>query len=243
MTATAVRERPILFSGEMVRAILDGRKTQTRRTVSDSTSRGNFRASEMLLDDPRVFVDPGPSPAGNPGPYLKAPINVPAICERRGGTAEEWDAAVVERLYPAWFADDHLWVKETFSPCVCDACRKAWPREGKPGHGVNYRATDDRPDYVYRPSIFMPRWASRLTLAITDVRVERLREISGSDAVAEGLSPTMRNEATAVDRFSDLWDSLNAKRGYGWASNPWVWAIAFAPLSGASPARQTEGGA
>lgn len=89
------------------------------------------------------------------------------------------------------------------------------------------------------PSIHMPRWASRLTLIVTDVRVQRLQEISEEDAVAEGTrEPTLRELGSALAQaawserqvFSRLWDSLNAKRGFGWAANPWVTATIFRPI-------------
>jgi hypothetical protein len=85
-------------------------------------------------------------------------------------------------------------------------------------------------DYVTKPSIFMPRWASRITLEITEVRVERLQEISEEDARAEGVRPVNEQvELLGEYRigYVKLWDSLNAKRGLGWDKNPWVWAIAF----------------
>jgi len=86
----------------------------------------------------------------------------------------------------------------------------------------------DEGSYFWRkmPSIHMPRWASRITVAVTDVRVERLHAIDGADAVREGISPTMRNEAPAVERFAELWEKINGKRA-PWASNPWVWRVEF----------------
>jgi hypothetical protein len=98
--AIAVRERPILFSGAMVRALLDGSKTQTRRVVTDFTSQGNWKPSQCDLTT--AWVDPGPSPAGNPGPYLKAHVTARA------------DDGIVDRIYPRWFPGDRLWVRETW---------------------------------------------------------------------------------------------------------------------------------
>ena len=85
-------------------------------------------------------------------------------------------------------------------------------------------------DSKWRPSIFMPRWASRILLEITEVRAERLQEITEEDAVAEGVKSYYTlpsGETTARYHFSVLWDSLNAKCGYGWDKNPWVWVISF----------------
>jgi hypothetical protein len=96
-------------------------------------------------------------------------------------------------------------------------------------HRLVYRADAEIPAYSKRSSIFMPRWASRLTLEITAVRVERLKDITIEDAQAEGVTPLgvegdgRRWRAS----FRELWDSLNAKRGYGWDKNPWAWVISF----------------
>ena len=184
-----MRERPILFSGAMVRALLDDRKTQTRRVV-------------------------------------KAPK----------GSAPEY--AGVDFACPYGAPGDRLWVRET------------WARSGRADgtrfRVVHYQATDtlrtipDAPgeqseiDYRWRPSIHMPRWASRITLEITDVRVERVEDISDADAEAEGCTggghvPEYSEEspATPYEEYAWLWDTLNEKRGYSWNSNPWVWALTF----------------
>lgn len=89
-------------------------------------------------------------------------------------------------------------------------------------------------DWTWNPSIFMPRWASRITLEITDVRVERVQEITEEDARAEGF-PGERwatghgdySEIAPSEQFRELWDKLNASRGFGWDANPWVWVIEF----------------
>ena len=104
-----------------------------------------------------------------------------------------------------------------------------------PGGGIWYRADNDewlQDHESWRTPLFMPRWASRITLEITGLRVERLQDITEEDAVTEGLPP---REQTGFDtaryRYHILWDSLNAKRGYAWDSNPWVWVIEFKRLS------------
>lgn len=260
-------EHPIIFSGPMVRAILAGEKTQTRRLVTDQTSQGNLRASELLLDDPRTFVDGGPSPAGNPGPYLHAYVNASAIIKRRGWKSGDVDPSVIERLYPRLFPGDRLWVRESFT---LENCREVgWYEppfnDGRPincqstdddgawWEQPHYRATDPEPELavpnrdgepgcIWKPSIHMPRWASRLTLEVTEVRVQRLQEISEEDAKAEGMEfhnglgsgcsgyRHSRDHGyvyeTAARAFAVAWDSINGKRA-PWASNPWVWAIRF----------------
>ena len=90
---------------------------------------------------------------------------------------------------------------------------------------------------IWRPSIFMPRWASRITLEVTGVRVERVQQISGRDAQAEGVDPQnaayhvydghqVTDEAW-IAAYADLWNEINAKRGFGWDANPWVWVVKF----------------
>lgn len=240
-----------------IRAALDGKKTQARRAISDQNSRGNFRASELLLDDPRVFIDGGPSPAGNPGPYLHAWLNCPEVCRRRGWREGDCDPSVVERLYPMWRRGDLLWTRETF------ALESSWEtgwyepphNDGRPlqvneepdgyrwWQQPHYRATDPEPELDigtgdpgvrWRPSIFMPRWASRLTLEVLSVRVERLQDISEGDAKAEGVTAPWLGfgswdyigPSTHREAFALLWDRINAKRA-PWASNPWVWVLEF----------------
>jgi hypothetical protein len=120
---------------------------------------------------------------------------------------------------------DRLWVRETFQPSP---------------DGVVYRASesdagtsqpDDSP--CWKPSIFMPRKLSRITLQIVSARVERLQELSETDAIYEGVQPC-GHDSYHTDQhtcsFHSLWDSLNAKRGYGWDKNPWVWVIQFKRL-------------
>jgi hypothetical protein len=126
---------------------------------------------------------------------------------------------------PYGIVGDRLWVKE------------AWAKPGEVADETEYRA--DNPDPLaakWRPSIHMPRWASRITLEITDVRVQRVQEMSYNDWCADFAPNAFQREqalATFVGsenqkRMSrELWDSINAKRGFGWDANPWVWAITF----------------
>lgn len=251
--------KPILFSEPMVRALLEGRKTQTRRPVKPSNSWFDGNRWEKAYGDagefdwPNAWIDPGPSPAGNPGPYLKV---------------ARTSSATVHRIYPQWQPLDLLWVRETW-------CGKANPESGvvewnedENTYPVHYQA--DGEDVVavdgdgftqfrkdgssaspWSPSIHMPRWASRLTLRITDVRVQRVQDISREDVIWEGVEPprcpkcgytrgdchlhmdhhlcgleTPTHEASA---FASLWDSLHKDRE-AWAANPWVWALTFEVL-------------
>ncbi len=180
------KERPILFSGPMVRAILEGRKTQTRRVAktspSSSSSTGHFvhlSHGRSIETDERALPF---CPYGQPG--------------------------------------DRLWVRET------------WAKAGEVGDDIEYRA--DNPDPLgakWRPSIHMPRWASRITLEITGVRVERLTSISSEDARAEGIEwnegPFRCGHTNHVSAFKSVWESINGKGS--WSADPWVWVIDFKP--------------
>lgn len=226
------KSHPISFTAEMVRAILAGRKTQTRRVVTqhnsliDGTGEG-IKAHWPHLELERAWVDRGPSPAGNPGPYLKAPCNWLHYCED-----------VVHRVYPRWQVGDRLWVRETWGavwpgetdvpledcnieyradlPPGCDDYPGSWPAEQA------RECPYDAPRW--RPSIHMPRWASRITLEVTGVRVERVQDASTEDIIAEGCP---KEYLLGRNWFQPLWDSINAKRGYGWDVNPWVWVLEF----------------
>jgi hypothetical protein len=186
-----MNERPILFSAPMVRAILAGTKTQTRRVVNPQPC-GGFAVIELGI------------------------LSAAAVTDSRG--------ALIRCPYGK--SGDRLWVRETWRPT--GVCAGQWT-------SVYYRADKaqiDRPYFYpnlvkggWRPAIHMPRAACRLMLEVTAVRVERLQEITEDDARAEGISaPT---SGSFRGGYAILWDSLNAKRGFGWATNPWVWVVTF----------------
>ena len=197
--------RPILFSAPMVRAILAGRKTQTRLVVKPQPL-PNLPFVGMKGDEARWAV------------YLGGDVSVDS-----------------EVRCPYGGPGDELWVRETWRP-------------GRHSRHAFYRATDDDGAVakVWRPSIHMPRWASRLTLRVTGVRVERLQAISEEDAVAEGVERVWRDVppamgggveprrdyldeerwcASASDSYRTLWESINGPGS--WARNPWVWVVSF----------------
>lgn len=193
-------ERPILFSGEMVRSIRAGRKTQTRRV-------GSFQkndATELGVD----YIGHATKGTVAQATYRAFP---------KGGTAR-W--ALCE--CPYGIPGDRLWVRET------------WLNNALAGYEpvCFYRADDaDKPtDRKWKPAIFMPRSASRITLAIEALRAERVRDITAHDAKAEGIQLRPNGEDWLATDFANLWDSINGKK-HPWRSNPWVWVIEFKDIS------------
>lgn len=190
-----MKERPILFSAPMVRAILEGRKTQTRRVVKPP----------KWSDADEIFF------IGNDS------IAVP-----------DDDHADYFIACPYGQPGDRLWVRETFrlfdsSECGCYDLCNCLRYHGRPV----YRATADDGESKWTPSIHMPRWASRILLEITGVRVERLQDISESDCCAEGCgSPITRD--LKKPQFMALWQSINGPDS--WDANPWVWVVEFKVL-------------
>ncbi|HEY6244612.1 MAG TPA: hypothetical protein VIX17_11720 [Pyrinomonadaceae bacterium] len=204
-----MKEHPILFSGPMVRAILEGRKTQTRRVITPQ---------------------PTPHPANE---------HFLAWVKNRYGADEMMvtDSLIEQCRHGS--VRDRLWVRESLRWTD----RLTYAADGT--EVPNDQIPDDAKVAILTtaPSIFMPRWASRITLEITKVRVEQLRLLSEEDAVAEGAGAMggaiIKAERfggympAAVYQFAGGWDALNAKRGYSWNSNPWVWVIEFKRLTSA----------
>lgn len=208
-------ERPIIFSGAMIRAIIDGRKTQTRRVWKP-----RYHSDARLLR--RDTVDS--MPAAEAAAYLARV----SVC-------------------PYGAPGDTLWVRETWRTLSCsrgagEPCEVQYraggieERAAKEPVGRDIIASERGPGEstdplgrAWRPSIFMPRWASRLTLRIESVRVERLHDISEEDALAEGITwDPGPLTGPARSEFAAKWDTINGRRA-PWASNPWVWVVTFAP--------------
>ena len=229
-----VREFPLVCTGASVRALLAGEKTQHREPVGDHNTIGNFKAS--MLDLAKAFVDPGPSPMGNPGPYLKAsPLP-------RG---PEYFDDIVDRLYPSVQVGDRLWVRER----MCLSADGVWRYECdlRPVRIAADHAREAYPwcaraaarHYARCAANKLPRWASRLTLEVTEVRVQRVQEITDDDVKAEGVkalegqfagvyvSPAAVSARSARECFQNGWDEQHYQRGAGWETNPWVIAITF----------------
>lgn len=225
-------ERPILFSGPMVRAILEGRKTQTRRVVVPSPGQQREWLTPQLISS----VPHGELINGG------WQMHHPRAGTRLAGVDVEHNSPFGWVRCPYGAPGDTLWVRETWACYGGDEYlyqriaenvmyRATWADDPR---CPTYSAGEPVGDRRWRPSIHMPRWASRLSLLIKSVRVERLQEISEADAIAEGLSPTVGEyTGPARSEFAALWDSINAK-SHPWASNPWVWVVEFERVGGAS---------
>lgn len=222
-----MKSRPILFSGPMVRAILDGRKTQTRRVVALPRKRGAFVLEDHGDGWWPYQSDDGESSVCNDGceyPY-SCPYGVPGdqLLVRETWARDDEDGALMYRADLGRNADADAWEQGRIE-------------------GV--------PRYRWRPAIHMPRWASRITLEITGVRVERLQEISTYDAWAEGI-PGAPPPGVTVDRIDEfvrwsdgvmrddpkaayraLWEQINGPGS--WDANPWVWVVQFRPFHAAA---------
>lgn len=209
------RERPIIFSGEMVRAILfgailAGEKTQTRRVIWPQPTRESSVTGPMWTHT--------------------------AVA---GSFAEEIFGSCFAKLAPCRFGrpGDRLWVREQLREggiswfYAADSVPVTLP-EGHPAvpEMISWTHHHTRPHCLAR---YMPRWASRITLEVTEVRAQRLQDISEEDARAEGVQlQSGTRYLTSVPyshEFGKMWESINGKRA-PWASNPWVWALTFRRL-------------
>lgn len=223
-----MKERGMIFNGEMVRAILDGRKTQTRRIMAIQPEH-----SELGL---RRVID---SKNGRDnGKYFWSQSDARGLKMR-------------SKVFGCPYGEvgDRIWVRETYQGPLFDyehmeSYLEDSSKFEKPEFCV-YRAdgnpapefydADDNLHCGWRPSIHMPRWASRLTLEITDVRVERLNAISQADAIAEGAPPSHPSidcvsQEYGFPDFSRSWFGQTWQHIYGeesWQANPWVWVIEF----------------
>lgn len=222
-------DRPIIFSAPMVRALLDGRKTMTRR-----------------------IIKPQPMPAGEGLWHFR---------NRWGGISQAHEEALTSYIVDAaarFASGDRLWVRENWAPlaysrelggsraCKIGEADFAMMIDGHHQH-KNGRSQPGLKEYApgafdgvkWAPSIHMPRWASRLTLLVTGVKVERLQDISREDAIAEGIVPLGRRQGfdvythdnangrhgSPISTFADLWRTINGEDA--WDKNPWVVAVSF----------------
>lgn len=182
------KEHPIIFGSEMVKAILEGRKTQTRRVVK-----------------PNPAIAPlAECPYGNIGDRL-------------------WVREIWTEGYNRPFIESEGDDENAVFIIYKDGSELCRPCPAVTAEQWGDFSLDGDLNPIWKSPIFMPRWASRIDLRITNIRFEQLWAISESDARAEGVSCDLNCRRP----FTELWDSINAKRGYGWATNPWVWVIEF----------------
>lgn len=226
-----MKERPILFSPPMVRAILEDRKTQTRRAVRKqfapdaepaevpATSPEGWQISGhsgLWWDDAGAcFDDAIRCPYGQPGDRL--------------WVRETWQGPLVDD-FESYLADPDKFKKPEFCEYAADG-----------GPAPEFVTLDDELEQRWRPSIHMPRWASRILLEVVSLRVERLADISKDDAMAEGIvlqpdggfglaDSTHYNFSDPTDSYCSLWESINGDGS--WLLNPWVWVVEFKRLKG-----------
>jgi len=227
-------EHPIIFSGPMVRAILDGRKTQTRRIIKPQPGVPSY--FEWRCE------------AGWWRPYDDLGNHLPCYERFRCPYGVAGDTLWVRETHYRW----GKWLRNGRTP----SGRQAWTFKAL-DRRVRYALDEELPrpaarDVVgwwKRPSIFMPRWACRLLLTVESVRVERVQDISEDDAELEGIDchddfdlygnviQVYRcgdfSDSDPASTFRKLWDSINAKRGHPWSKNDWVWAVTFRKQKGA----------
>lgn len=223
-----MKEHPIIFKTEMVKAILEGKKTQTRRVMNPQPEEGYGSITVGYYHPTKVNKDGEQYPGD----------------EVFGAYTDDGEWGWIS---PYGQVGDHLWVRETWA--TSKRLDRFSPNYiGKAGTvALWYKTNDnqiDNPIEVrgkWRPSIHMPRWASRITLEITNIRVQRLQDVSADDAFEEGMSKEIATHLglsthesqeefnfTACRRvFHELWDSINSKRGYSWGNNPFVWVLSF----------------
>ncbi|MGP2870096.1 hypothetical protein ACTVMR_24025 [Serratia nevei] len=207
-----MKERPVIFNSEMVRAIIDGRKTQTRRVMAVQPESNQFGLLRITDSTKRSDI----------GKYHWAESNATGTHQRSA-------------LFSCPFGQvgDRMWVRETWTPESIDA------EDGS--YSPDYRATaNGQPlDGRWTPAIHMPRKACRILLEITAVRVERLNDISDGDAISEGCSTAdMKSGDCVADVFARLWSSIYGVDS--WNANPWVWVIEFRRVG--DSAREVERG-
>ncbi|HIH6544273.1 TPA: hypothetical protein ACYRSE_005491 [Klebsiella michiganensis] len=217
-------ERGMIFNGEMVRALLDGRKTQTRRIVKGADGAVKF-CKEWNINGEEFFVVLGEKDHTGMNPVLGA-ISCPfgavgnRIWVREAFRVHSRATDVATLVYKA--SERNSWTEQTHRVPVAVCNKPATPEK-------------------WTPSLHMPRWASRILLEITDVRVERLNAISEEDARAEGIIDggclncgepepcgCANPEPDATDAFAYLWQSIYGQES--WNANPWVWVIEFERL-------------
>lgn len=204
-----IKERPILFKAEMARAILDGQKSQTRRILKEQPKDGHVLMGYLhqhKYSDPLVAVFGETKDGCTTSLHIKSPYGS---------------------------VGDRLWVRETFvvghdldDDCTPVSEEKVWYKATDPLDGWYDIGTGAEMNVPWKPSIFMPRWASRITLEITAVKIERLNDLSRGDCMAEGCPfPNIAKKTDPKQWYNVLWESINGNGS--WDKNQWVWVYEF----------------
>lgn len=222
-----MKERPITFTGPMVRAILEGRKTQDRKIIKPQPYYIKFTGPmvrailEGQKTQTRRKIKPQPD-------YVNA-LGVPFYPDSFDKLKRRIHGGPVDyRINPYGQAGDRLWVRETWDFLALDDGVFDIQDFIRKGGKVAYKADGGNPVDNWIPSIHMPRRASRITLEIVSVRVERLQDISEADAKAEGVDPYAPDDGRYAEGYHELWESINGQGS--WELNPWVWVIEFKKL-------------
>ena len=210
------RVLPILFNTDMVRAILDGRKTVTRRVV-----RYKYNNTEMKMRTDKYGTR-----------LIEIQKDIEGETHGKNPDGSTWHKLLpyIEKN-PPYKKGDILYVRETYCPNYFDFVAQSGNKHGYKADYDSAILSSDIPEPKWIPSIHMPKEAARIWIRVTDVRAERLRDMDKMDAVKEGINTRCCvNLAHALTKFKKLWDSTIRRSDtglYGWKSNPWVWVIEF----------------
>lgn len=210
-----MKDKPIIFSTPMVQAILDGRKTQTRMIVKEQPD----HITGDMLDQNRFYAADNGDFAGDPDREIISPYQV----GQKLWVRETW---CYGKVIPVDNPDGFI-VEQ------CEKCDDFLPYEAMIRENIGIE------EVKWKPSIFMPKKYARIWLEVTNVRIEELQDITGSDCFSEGIQLSGMVPASltyqwnkAKEEFKNLWDSINKNHGYGWNANPWVWVIEFKKIKG-----------
>lgn len=227
-----MKERPILFNAPMVRAILDGRKTVTRRIVKPVKFYPDFGCAVGQVGGAWRYGSPAALGLRERGDHWSVVLKGDVLQRMCTSEAYGWGAgAGCPYGVPG---GDRLYARETWAaPHAYDHLPpRLIPKDAR----IHYAATEDRGGLLWRPSIHMPRWASRISLEVTSVRVETLQDIDLADALAEGISDTGalildsagNEQGGPIAEYAVLWEQINGTGS--WDANPWVWVLGFKGL-------------